>query len=184
MSAQANKQSAEQKDNDQGDRQNANLNAAYQELCKSYHAIDDFRTKLLGLLPLATAGGIVVLLKDRNDLESLDVGTKGLLAAVGAFGGLITLGLFAYELYGIKKCGALILAGKLMERSLLKNTGKIRVCRIRSPACAGCVAAARISRAISNPRCNVSRTHCICALATLTYCGGLIFTRARGTGVA
>jgi hypothetical protein len=125
MSAQANKQSAEQKDNDQGDRQNANLNAAYQELCKSYHAIDDFRTKLLGLLPLATAGGIVVLLKDRNDLESLDVGTKGLLAAVGAFGGLITLGLFAYELYGIKKCGALILAGKLMERSLLKNTEHI-----------------------------------------------------------
>src|SRR5829696_4949249 len=98
-------------------RQNDNLKAAYQELCGSYHAIDDFRTKLLGFLPLATAGGIVVLLNNPKGLESLDVGMKGLLASVGAFGGLITLGLFAYELYGIKKCGELILRGKFMERS-------------------------------------------------------------------
>lgn len=126
MSAQANNLSAGQKDNDQDDRQNANLNVAYQELCKSYHAIDDFRTKLLGFLPLATAGGIVLLLNNPKGLESLDAGTKALLAAVGAFGGLITLGLFAYELYGIKKCGELILRGKFMERSLLKNTEHIK----------------------------------------------------------
>jgi len=106
-------------------RQNDNLKAAYQELCGSYHAIDDFRTKLLGFLPLATAGGIVVLLNNPKGLESLDVGMKGLLAAVGAFGGVITLGLFAYELYGIKKCGELILRGKFMERSLLAKTEHI-----------------------------------------------------------
>jgi hypothetical protein len=106
--------------------QEDNLKAAYQELCTSYHAIDDFRTKLLGFLPLATAGGIVVLLNNPKGLESLDPGTKGLLAAVGAFGGLITLGLFAYELYGIKKCGELIFAGKFMELSLLKGTTHIK----------------------------------------------------------
>ena len=109
-------------DNNQKVSQNDNLKAAYQELCSSYHAIDDFRAKLLGFLPLATAGGIVVLLNNPTGLASLDKGTKELLAAVGAFGGLITLGLFAYELYGIKKCGELILAGKLMELSLLEET--------------------------------------------------------------
>lgn len=109
---------AAQKDNVQED----NLGAVYQELCSSYHAIDDFRTKLLGFLPLATAGGIVVLLNNPKGLENLDQGTKELLAAVGAFGGVITLGLFAYELYGIKKCGELILAGKFIELSLLKGT--------------------------------------------------------------
>lgn len=44
-------------DNNQRVGQNDNLKAAYQELCSSYHAIDDFRAKLLGFLPLATAGG-------------------------------------------------------------------------------------------------------------------------------
>jgi hypothetical protein len=34
------------------------LKAAYQELCHSYRAIDDFRAKLLGFLPLATGTGI------------------------------------------------------------------------------------------------------------------------------
>jgi hypothetical protein len=125
MSAQEDNQGDGQKDDAQRTRQNDNLKATYQELCGSYHAIDDFRTKLLGFLPLATAGGIIVLLNNPKGLESLDVGTKDLLAAVGAFGGLITLGLFAYELYGIKKCGELILAGKFMERSLLAKTEHI-----------------------------------------------------------
>ena len=32
--------------------------AAYTEICKSYHAIDEFRMKLLGLLPLASLVGV------------------------------------------------------------------------------------------------------------------------------
>ena len=35
--------------------------AAYSEVCKSYHAIDDFRMKLLGALPLASLVGIFLL---------------------------------------------------------------------------------------------------------------------------
>ena len=34
------------------DQQAQNFRAVYQELCNSYRAIDEFRTKMLGLLPL------------------------------------------------------------------------------------------------------------------------------------
>jgi hypothetical protein len=37
------------------------LKTAYQEFCNSYRAIDDFRAKLLGFLPLATWTGIFLL---------------------------------------------------------------------------------------------------------------------------
>ena len=30
----------------------------YDQICTSYHAIDDFRAKLLGLIPLVTGAGI------------------------------------------------------------------------------------------------------------------------------
>ena|GEM_PF-492581 len=39
-----------------------NHKAIYTELCNSYRSIDDFRTKLLSLLPLATAGTGLFLL--------------------------------------------------------------------------------------------------------------------------
>jgi hypothetical protein len=84
----------------------------YEQLCNSYRAIDDFRAKLLGLLPLATGGGIVFLMNTRTDE------TKPFLLPMGAFGFVITLGLFFYEIYGIRKCGALINAGKTIERML------------------------------------------------------------------
>ena len=35
-----------------------NLRTVYRELCSSYRAIDDFRTKLLGFLPLVTGTGL------------------------------------------------------------------------------------------------------------------------------
>ena len=128
-----------------------NLLAAYQQLCSSYHAIDDFRAKLLGFLPLATGTGLFLVLDKLKggdpatldkikavdptildklkgidpaiieQLKGIDPKTASLLQAVGVFGFLITLGLFAYEIYGISKCGALIDAGKKME-VLLLNT--------------------------------------------------------------
>jgi hypothetical protein len=83
----------------------------YEQLCNSYRAIDDFRAKLLGFLPLATGGGIFLLAKTLQDETKL-------LLAIAAFGFVITLGLFFYEIYGIRKCGALISAGKSLERML------------------------------------------------------------------
>lgn len=85
---------------------------AYRELCKSYHAIDDFRAKLLGFLPLATGAGILFTAKESSAL------LEHLSAPIGIFGFLITLGLFCYELYGIAKCSELIRTGRKLERAL------------------------------------------------------------------
>ena len=97
----------------------------YDQLCLSYRAIDDFRAKLLGFLPLATGAGIWVLLDKVQNVAALDSAAKGVLAAVGCFGGLITLGLFSYELYGIKKCAALIKTGNGIE-GLLRIDGQFK----------------------------------------------------------
>lgn len=101
---------------------------AYEQLCTSYRAIDDFRAKLLGFLPLATGTGIFLLLGTSNlkDVQNLPAATQSFLMAVGAFGFLITLGLFFYEIYGIKKCAALIKAGQDMEDSLHLNVGQFK----------------------------------------------------------
>lgn len=85
---------------------------AYEQLCISYRAIDDFRAKLLGFLPLATGAGVFLLVKN------LSGEGKGFLKPIGAFGFLITMGLFSYEIYGVRKCCALIEAGKQIEDSL------------------------------------------------------------------
>jgi hypothetical protein len=85
---------------------------AYNQLCTSYHAIDDFRTKLLGFLPLVTGGGLVLLSGRAKDIR------QEFFGPVGRFGILVTLGLLAYELFGIKKCHALIQAGQALEREM------------------------------------------------------------------
>jgi hypothetical protein len=43
-----------------------NLRTTYEQLCNSYRAIDDFRSKLLGFLPLITGGGLILLMGRRN----------------------------------------------------------------------------------------------------------------------
>jgi hypothetical protein len=85
--------------------------AAYQRVCESYHAVDDFRMKLLGLLPVATGTGVFLLLSGKSELvagatskEAVPETVRNALSAIGVFGFLFTLGLFAYELFGIKKC--------------------------------------------------------------------------------
>lgn len=87
------------------------LPTVYAQICTSYHAIDDFRAKLLALLPIATGAGIFLLLN--KDAVTTDL--KYFFGPIGLFGLVITLGLFAYEIYGIKKCHALILGGTQIE---------------------------------------------------------------------
>jgi YVTN family beta-propeller protein len=97
------------------------MTTAYERVCDSCQAFDDFRTKLLGLLPTATGTGVFLLLSGESDLlDSHKCG--GPLGAIGAVGFLFTLGLFAYELYGIKKCYCLIETGKRLGI-------RIRYCR-------------------------------------------------------
>jgi hypothetical protein len=97
-----------------------NLRAVYQELCNSYRAIDDFRAKLLGFLPLATGTGVFLLVTDPSKIKFM----QPLFRPIGAFGFIITLGLFFYELYGIKKCTHLIRAGIELENDLKIKSGQ------------------------------------------------------------
>jgi hypothetical protein len=95
---------------------NSNLLKVYEQLCSSYQEIDSFRAQLLGRLPLVTGTGIFLLYVTGK--EPLPPETKAFLPAIGLFGFVVTLGLFAYEAYGIMKCHALIIAGKQMEAQL------------------------------------------------------------------
>jgi hypothetical protein len=99
-----------------------NLRTVYSELCASYRAIDEFRTKLLGFLPLATGAGLFLLVSDRDKMDF----ARQFFRPMGFFGFMITLGLFSYELYGIKKCGRLIRVGKHLEKTELRIDGQFK----------------------------------------------------------
>lgn len=105
------------------DMHNENM---YKELCTSYRAIDDFRQKLLGILPLAS-GGILAFLIDPKflDGETADVFER-LLPGIGLLGFLVTLGLFFFEIYGIRRCTYLILVGEYLECKLGIEHGQFR----------------------------------------------------------
>jgi hypothetical protein len=92
--------------------ENPHVEAVYVQLCQKIRDIDDVRTKLLALLPFATGAGIFVLLS-KTGIREFNV-----LGPIGAFGFLVTLGLFAYELHGVKRCGWLIRAGCELEQRL------------------------------------------------------------------
>jgi hypothetical protein len=93
-----------------------NIRAIYEQLCESYRAIDDFRGKLLGFLPLASGAGIFLLIREPGK----DI-APALLTSIGVFGFVITFGLFVFEIYGTKKCTELINVGKELEKSLGVN---------------------------------------------------------------
>ena len=89
------------------------LRFEYGEICRSIHTIDDFRAKLLALLPIASGAGISLLLdKKIESLNTLHI------VVIGILGFLVTLGLFFYELRGIDVCNTLIKRGQLLEREL------------------------------------------------------------------
>jgi hypothetical protein len=93
----------------------ADIKAAYEEVCRRHDGIAEFRAKLLTLLPIASGAGIFLLIgKDFGTNETIPQ-----LLPIGAFGILVTLGLFVYELRGIQECTALIHAGKTLETKLL-----------------------------------------------------------------
>jgi hypothetical protein len=94
------------------------LNPLYNQLCTSYHAIDDFRYKLLGYLPLVTGGALTLLSGRAEDVR------KDFFGPVGRFGILVTLGLLAYELFGIKKCHSLLQTGRAMELDMKLEEGQ------------------------------------------------------------
>ena len=91
------------------------IRLVYQELCTSYRAIDEFRTKLLGFLPLAT-GGLFLLIVNPEEAKQKVI--EPFLLPIGIFGFAIALGLFFFELYGIRKCHYLIKVGDYLESQM------------------------------------------------------------------
>lgn len=82
---------------------------AYRELSAAFRQLDDFRAKLLGLLPLASGAGIYILL-DGNSSE-----VPAALAILAAF---VTFGLGIHEIRTIFRCKALLKAGRQLEQAL------------------------------------------------------------------
>jgi hypothetical protein len=101
------------------------LELTYSAVCDAYHKIDDFRAKILALLPLASGTGVFLLLNAGINPSS---GNGATYAAVGLLGFFTTLGLFVYELGGVFRCHRLIKAGTRLEEVLeLPLEGRMRV---------------------------------------------------------
>ena len=100
------------------ERHNESFIAAYEHVCTSYHALDDFRMKLLGALPIASVIGLFAL--NESGLASVGgvVTINEVVAYVGVFAALFTLSLFVYEIRGILMCHDLIMAGLALEDDL------------------------------------------------------------------
>ena len=87
----------------------------YDQVCKSYQAIDDFRAKLLGILPFVSgAGGLTVL---------TSTALRDYLTPVGAFGAIITAGLAIYEAKGAYRCKKLKEVARKLEEEMGMKPG-------------------------------------------------------------
>ena len=97
--------------------QRALLRHQYEEVCRSYRAIDDFRARLLAVLPIgggAVGVGLVV---------GKTTGPEYLLP-LGVFGIFVTVGLGFYEMHQSRRCGLLKHQAKELESRLgLKGQG-------------------------------------------------------------
>jgi hypothetical protein len=102
------------------------LLAAYDEVCRSYHGVDDFRAKLLGILPIASLAGIIVLGKD-NLFTTGTQASQRLIGFGSFFAAAFTLFLFLYEIRGILRCHDLIQRGEELEGKL-RVKGQFFVC--------------------------------------------------------
>jgi hypothetical protein len=85
---------------------------AYQEICRSLNVIDDFRARLLALLPLSSGAGIFLLLTTAPEDGN---GSPDYLGPIGVIGALISLGLAIFEVREIRICRHLVSAGARLE---------------------------------------------------------------------
>ena len=115
--------------------------AIYEQICISHQAIDEFRMKLLGLLPLASLAGIFLLSKSDSVLDLIGGPSKTsaenpLIAFIAIFAATFTLALFVYEIRGILRCHGLILEGKAIEDELGIH-GQFSVCNQQHKSATG-----------------------------------------------
>jgi hypothetical protein len=99
-----------------GEKPSETIRVVYPEVCKTLSGIDDFRARLLALLPISSGAGIFLLLgADANGHY---------LGAIGLVGFLASLGLFVYELGQSAICRHLIAAGELLEKDMRLTKGQ------------------------------------------------------------
>lgn len=113
------------------DKKTDALLGLYGEICKSHNAIDEFRMKLLGFLPLASLAGIFLLGKSDSVLDTISGisdAANPLIGFIGIFAATFTLALFVYEIRGILRCHDLIVRGKVIEERL-GIVGQFSVCK-------------------------------------------------------
>jgi hypothetical protein len=88
------------------------LPVLYDEVCKAHGAITDFRGKLLALVPALSAAAFTLFIGTRQAVD------QRLLLPIGAFGVVVALGLFCYELNGMLVCHELRARGAKLERAM------------------------------------------------------------------
>lgn len=88
------------------------------EICSNIRATDEISFKLLGLVPLVSGTGIVVLL-DR----SREPAWSPIAVFVAAFGAVITYAIYRWELRNLQTCNWLIARAADLERDELLAAG-------------------------------------------------------------
>jgi hypothetical protein len=103
----------------------------YQAICTSYNAINDWRAKLLGFLPLASGAGIFFLLNSsfttvttQGKSTTITTPLTQYLLPIGVVGALVTFGLFIYDIRAIQLRTSLVEAGKAIEADQPKPDGQ------------------------------------------------------------
>jgi hypothetical protein len=84
---------------------------AYEAVCNRHQQIDDFRGKLLALLPIASGAAGLLLLSKSDTWDRY-------LTPIGIYGFVTTLGLFIYELYGVSTCKRIMVQAGDLEGKL------------------------------------------------------------------
>jgi hypothetical protein len=87
----------------------------YQQICTGYQNIEDFRSKLLALVPFVTASSFVATIFSNPTKSSM---LTNLVLPFGALGALITLGLYIYELENTHRLALLAARGQRIERHM------------------------------------------------------------------
>ena len=135
--------------------------------------------KLLGLLPIATGTGVFLLLNG-NDSGTASDRVQDFLFAIGLLGFAFTLGLYSFELYGIKRCHYLIRTGQRLEKELrvdgqFLNRPHELMGFVYEPLASGFIYSASMAAWLFLLVACSSRTWQI-AVPAVTFAVGLIFT--------
>ena len=94
---------------------NEALQAAYQQVCTSYHNVEDFRARLLGLIPGITAGSFIATIASNPEKSHA---LTNLVFPFGILGALVVLGLFFYEIENLRRATMLSVRGQWLEQAM------------------------------------------------------------------